>query len=77
MPLFCALMFYIVLIFYYFSQVVTVSNELKRNDKKLKEVGIIEKILRLVDSKFNYIIVTIEETKDLEDITIEQFQGGS
>ena len=68
-------MFYTVLIFYYFSQVVTVSNELKRNDKKLKEVGIIEKILRLVDSKFNHIVLTIEETKDLKAITIEQLQG--
>ena len=30
----------------YFTQVVTVSNELKRNGEELKEVKIIEKILR-------------------------------
>ena len=33
------------LIFDYFTRVVTVSNELKRNDEELKEVRIIEKIL--------------------------------
>ena len=59
----------------YFTRVVTVSNELKRNGEELKEVKIIEKILRSVDSKFDYIVVTIEETRDLEDMTIEQLQG--
>ena len=59
-------------IFDYFTQVVTVSNELKRNDDELKEVRIIENILRSINSKFDHITVTIEETKDLEDMTIEQ-----
>ncbi|KAH9745480.1 hypothetical protein KPL70_004087 [Citrus sinensis] len=59
----------------YFTRVVTVSNELKRNGEELKEVRIIEKILRSVDSKFDHIVVTIEETRDLEDMTIEQLQG--
>ena len=47
----------------YFTRVVTVSNELKRNGEELKEVRIIEKILRSVDSKFDHIVVKIEETK--------------
>ncbi|KAH9697695.1 hypothetical protein KPL71_023716 [Citrus sinensis] len=59
----------------YFTRVVTVSNELKRNDEELKEVRIIEKILRSVDSKFDHIVVTIDEIRDLEDMTIEQLQG--
>ena len=59
----------------YFTRVVTVSNELKRNGEELKEVRIIEKILRSVDLKFDHIVVTIEETRDLEDMTIEQLQG--
>ncbi|KAH9706546.1 hypothetical protein KPL70_012251 [Citrus sinensis] len=59
----------------YFTRVVTISNELKRNGEEFKEVRIIEKILRSVDLKFDHIIVTIEETRDLEDMTIEQLQG--
>ena len=55
----------------YFTRVVTVSNELKRNGEELKKVRIIEKI----DLKFDHIIVTIEETRDLKDMTIEQLQG--
>ncbi|KAM1119062.1 hypothetical protein ACFX2B_042699 [Malus domestica] len=34
-----------------------------------------EKILRLLDPKFEHIVVTIEETKNLEEISIEQLIG--
>ena len=55
----------------YFTQIMTISNELKRNGEELKEVRFIDKILQSIDSKFDHIVVTIEEINDLEAMTIE------
>lgn len=62
-------------IFDYFSRILIVSNQLKRNGEKLQDVRIMEKILRSVDPKFEHIVMIIKETKDLETMTIEQLQG--
>lgn len=59
----------------YFSRVAVVSNQLKRNAEKLEDVRIMEKILRSLDPKFEHIVMTVKETKDLEEIMIEELQG--
>ena len=53
-------------------KVFAITNQLKRNSHKLEDVRIMEKILCSLDPKFEHIVVTVEETKDLEAITIEQ-----
>jgi len=59
----------------YFSRILAISNQLKRNGEKLEDVRIMERILRSLDPKFEHIIVTIKETKYLETMTIKQLQG--
>ena len=59
----------------YFSRVLTVTNNLKRNGEKLNDVRIMEKVLISLVPKFEHIVTVIEETKDLEAMTIEQLLG--
>lgn len=54
----------------YFSRVLTVVNQMKSNGKEVSDVRVIEKVLRSLDSKFDYKVVTIEEAKYTDEITI-------
>ncbi|XP_020253124.1 uncharacterized protein LOC109830303 [Asparagus officinalis] len=59
----------------YFSRVQTITNQMKRNGEAINDVRIMEKILRTLDSKFKYIIPTIQESKDLSEVSIDELQG--
>ncbi|XP_022890346.1 uncharacterized protein LOC111405619 [Olea europaea var. sylvestris] len=59
----------------YISRVVTVANQMKRLDEDVTDLRVIEKILRSVTEKFDHVVTAIEESKDIEDMTIEELCG--
>lgn len=48
---------------------------MKLYSETLSNKAIMEKILRTLPSEFDHLVITIEETKDLNEVKIEELQG--
>ncbi|TYJ96705.1 UBN2 domain-containing protein [Cucumis melo var. makuwa] len=59
----------------YTSRLLAVVNEMKRFGETISDEQVVEKILRSLDEKFNFIVIAIEESKDLSTMSIDQLMG--
>jgi len=59
----------------YFARVMTVANKMRVYGEIMTDVTICEKILRSLTDKFNYIVCSIEESRNLDAITIDELQS--
>ncbi|GAU27372.1 hypothetical protein TSUD_55260 [Trifolium subterraneum] len=59
----------------YFTRVETLTNQMKNCGSTLSEEEMVEKVVRTLTHKFDHIVVTIEQTKDLSEIKMEDLQS--
>ena len=59
----------------YFSRTMAIINKMRIHGEKMEDVTVIEKILRSMTPKFNYVVCSIEESKDLDELSIDKLQG--
>ena len=59
----------------FFARTLTIANKMKAHGEKMSQTIINEKILRSMTSKFNYVVCSIEESNDLDTLTIDELQS--
>ncbi|KAF7112444.1 hypothetical protein RHSIM_RhsimUnG0229000 [Rhododendron simsii] len=50
----------------YFSRTLTIANKMRTSGEKMEEITVIEKVLRSMTKKFDHVVCSIEESKDLD-----------
>nr|GEY59584.1 hypothetical protein [Tanacetum cinerariifolium] len=59
----------------YFGKVLTVANQMRSNGESMPDVKIVEKILRTLTEKYMFVVVSIEESKYIDTMTIKELQS--
>ncbi|XP_058753105.1 uncharacterized protein LOC131626290 [Vicia villosa] len=59
----------------YFSRVMTVANKMQIYGEDMSDVKVVEKILHSLTKKFNYIVCSIEESKEIDAFSIDELQS--
>ena len=59
----------------YFSKVMLVANDMRNAGEDMPDVKIVEKILRTLMEKFNYIVFSIEESTDIDQLLVDALQS--
>jgi hypothetical protein len=59
----------------YFGRVMTVANDMRNYGEDVSDVKIVEKILRTLTNKWSYIVCSIEEAKDIDQLSVDALQS--
>jgi hypothetical protein len=59
----------------YFARTLAIANKMKSFGETIEQVTIVEKILRSMSAKFNYVVCSIEESNDVISLSIDELQS--
>jgi len=59
----------------YFSHTLAIANKMKAHGESMSETVITTKILRSMVSKFDYVVCSVEESNNLNMMTIDELQS--
>ncbi|CAJ2663992.1 unnamed protein product [Trifolium pratense] len=59
----------------FFARTLAIANKMTAQGEKLEQLHIVEKVLRSMTPRFNYVVCSIEESNDVTELTIDALQS--
>jgi hypothetical protein len=59
----------------YFARTLAIANRMTSHGERIEQVMVVEKILRSMPQKFNYVVCSIEESNDVTALSIDELQS--
>ena len=59
----------------YFARALTIANKMKAHEERMEQNVIVEKILRSMTPMFDYMVCSIEESNNVDTMTIDELQS--
>ena len=59
----------------YYARTMEISNKMRFHGEEMKDVKIVEKILRSLTLKYDYVVFSIEESKDIDTFPLDELQS--
>jgi hypothetical protein len=59
----------------YFARTLAIANRMTAHGQTMEQVTVVEKILRSMPAKFNYVVCSIEESNDVTTLSIDELQS--
>nr|KYP44585.1 Retrovirus-related Pol polyprotein from transposon TNT 1-94 [Cajanus cajan] len=59
----------------YFARTLTIANKMRMYGERVSDLNVIEKILRSMTSRYDYVVCSIEESHDLDTMTVDELQS--
>jgi len=59
----------------YFARTLAIANKMSEHGERKEETNVVEKILRFMTSRFNYVVFSIEESNDVTTLSIDELKS--
>lgn len=59
----------------YFTRTMVIANKMRSYGENMEDIKIVEKILRSLTEKWNYVVCSIEESKDTSNLSVDALQS--
>lgn len=59
----------------YFARVMLTANNMRNYGENMPDVKVVEKILHSLTKQYNYVVCSIEESKDIDSLSVDELQS--